>query len=197
MDIAIVGLVVAGALALMYFTRKDVKGEEGEQVQYKTLYYGDPGYMEAFIEKYGEQAWIDIVAKKEANAVKRAAAIKEMEDFIYDVESSGYLTEGGIPQQYFTDKYGPAWAWPSGTPGRVEALREYWITHYPNRTLPAELQPAPTPEADPGLTTNPVAETFTPTPIDFKPEPAYYQCPYCGKGFVSKMELTIHMGIYH
>lgn len=29
------------------------------------------------------------------------------------------------------------------------------------------------------------------------PPPAYYTCPYCGKGFVSKMELAIHIGMRH
>ena len=163
MSIAVVGLIIAGVLAVIYFTRKDVKGEQGEQVQNKTLYYGEPGYMEAFIERYGENAWIDLVAKKEADALKRAAAIKEMNEFITDVETSGYSIEGGIPEQYFTDKYGPAWAWSSGTPGRVEALREYWVTHYPDQALPPELMPASAPDPDPWLTTNPVSTTFTPT----------------------------------
>lgn len=199
MDIAIVGLIVAGVLAVVYFTRKvepkveptkveptpivepypelieDWRRDMWEAMRWKhwtywteeewqslRLDYGDPGYEEAYIRHYGQAAWDELMLKREAyeaGKAKQATAEAEMDEFLDDVLKPGYTMEDiekGIPQSYFTDLYGPAWAELSGTPGRIEAMRDYFLEHHPNIPLPKELEPGYLPAA-------PVIETPAPT----------------------------------
>jgi len=209
MDIAIIGIVIVGALALMYFTRKaetkvtptpmvqpypeaieDWRREMWEGMRLKNwtdwteeewqslrLTYGDPGFQEAYINLHGQAAWDELMLKRqqyEASQAKHEAAEAEMDAFLEDVQKAGYALEdiqAGIPQSYFTDLYGPAWAWVSSAPGRVEAMREYFLEHHPNLPLPKELVPAPTPKPvievpAPTLPTKPVTPEYKVTFTD-------------------------------
>ena len=72
---------------------------------------------------------------------KISSAVVEMETLLEDVKEKGFDYKGGIPQEYFTGEYGEAWAQAAGTPGRIEAMRKYRQTKFPDEPLPSELAP--------------------------------------------------------
>jgi hypothetical protein len=63
-------------------------------------------------------------------------SVKEMNALIDEAGAQGYVTEKGISQEYFTNKYGPAWAQTADTPGRTMAMKAFFSAVHPDEPIP-------------------------------------------------------------
>jgi len=80
------------------------------------------------------------ILKKPAEAkTEEEEVIEERAEFLKKVEEAGYTWEAGIPEAFFVQEFGPAWAWSANTPGRKEAMRNYWVSTHPGQPIPEPL----------------------------------------------------------